>query len=109
MIRQQINIVQNISPSQGVTHLVTLLAFGIGRVGLVIFKIMKLRKSIKITIPTPFPLAAFLKKKKRKKKFLFEVLTKINTHSYNSSSVPVMALVRLVDAGAKSKTNRRQL
>ena len=99
---------QNISPSQGVTHLVTLLAFGIGRVGLVIFKIMKLRKSIKITIPTPFPLAAFLKKEK-KRKILFEVLTKINTHSYNSSSVPVMALVRLVDAGAKSKTNRRQL
>ena len=57
-----------------------------------------------MTIPTPFPLAAFLKKKKNS-----EVSKKINMHPYNSSSVPVIALVTLVDAGAKSKINRRQV
>ena len=54
---------QNISPSQGVTlYFFTLLVLGTGKVGVVIFKTMKLRKSIKMMIPTLFPLAKYLKK-----------------------------------------------
>ena len=56
-----------------------------------------------MTIPGRFPLAAYLKR------IIFEVSTKINIHSYNSLSVPVNALVILVDAGAKSKINERQV
>ena len=103
-MRKQIDIIQNISPSQEVTHLCTLLVLGTGKVGLVIFTTMKFTKSIKMMIPTPFSLAPYLKKS-----FLWFQREFFNIHSYSSSLVPVIALVTLVDAGAKSKINRRQV